>query len=75
MYKIVVLNYLQTCIDIIPVSEKEYNDYGGDESFSADEFISDRGYDLGHCSWMLCTDDPCEIPVFWADETIPMITL
>ena len=73
--KIVVLNFPQMCVDVIPVSPEEYEEYGGDENFDDVGFLGNKYPSISELQWMVCTDDPCEIPVFWNDEQIPYFTL
>lgn len=82
--KIAILNYIQECIDIVPVSEEEFTRYGGDldklefgnsAGFDGDLFLSDRGYPLTEINWMFCGTDPDEIPVYYANEVIPCTVL
>lgn len=75
MHKIIVLNQPMMSVDVLPVSDKEYEDFSVGGDFDDIEFISSRGYSPNEVHWMMCDDDPCEIPVFWDSEVIPYFTL
>ena len=73
--KIIVLNYPQMCVDVIPVSETDCAAYGGEEDFDDVNFLSDYGYSPNEIHWMVSLDDPDDVPVFWEKEEIPYATL
>ena len=86
--KIAVLNYRQQCVDIVPVSEEDFKNYGGTEEslengwpnrgdcpFDIESFLCDKGYSLDNIHWMFCGEDPDEIPVYYAEESIPYAVL
>ena len=69
--KIVVLHHDGCYIEIIPV----IGDIEIDEFYSWDDYLAEWGVELSNISYMVCTDDPDDIPVYWYGENIPTVTL
>lgn len=69
--KIILLNYEEACLDVLPVRTDDAEKIKKGE-LSSDQYLSDLGYNLSSLGWMVCDDD---IPVFWNGESIPYTSL
>ena len=69
--KIVILNYEEGCIDVVPVriDDEEKIENG---QIEAEQYLQDHGFHTSSLSWMVCDDD---VPVFWNGESIPYVGL
>ena len=72
MIKIIILNHLDQCVEVVPVSDEDYERYGGKDGFFPQNYLSNHGYNWDNRSFMVCEED-CH--VFWANETIPYANL
>lgn len=70
--KIAILNYTGCFIDIVSVPKDAEENINNDK-LSVDTFLTDLGYDIGNCQWMLSDRD--DIPVFMYNEEEPVIVL
>lgn len=69
-----MLNYTEGCIDIYPVKKEEEKMFDADD-FDCSLFLSEKGYDIDNCHYMIVDNDSDEIPVYWHGENIPCTNL
>lgn len=70
--RLVLFDRTDRSIEIIPISEEEYMEYGGIDGFDVSVFLSHRRHFTDNIGWMICDD---EIPVYLENTPIPFIYL
>ena len=71
MTKIIVLNYRDCVVELVPLTNDAQCQLNMGE-FDAADYLTKRGYPTSDCNWMVC-DDP--IPVFTYGEALPYAAL
>ena len=69
--KIVLLNYEEGCVDVLPVRVDDEAKLKSGE-ITEEEYISSCNLNTSSINWMICDDD---VPVFWNGESIPYTSL
>lgn len=72
MTKIIVLNYRDCVVELVPLTNDAQCQLNMGE-FDAADYLTKRGYPTGDCNWMVSNED--ELPIYWQNEMIPVVTL
>ena len=70
--KIVVLDSANNCIEVWPVYEGDFKDYGGEDDFDATAYLINHRIDMDNIVYLCFEED---VPVYWQNETIPYTSL
>lgn len=70
--KIVVLDSDNNCIEVWPVYESDFKDYGGEDAFDATAYLINHRVDMDNVVYLCFEED---VPVYWQNETIPYTSL
>ena len=62
------MDYTGCFLETLSLTEEENKQYD-EENFDAEAFLSDKGYNLSNCHWMVSDED--SIPVYTYGEVIP----
>ena len=71
--RVIVLDYTDCSVTVLPVTKDVIDKYNGDEHYDVAEYVDERGFSIGNCNWMVVEDDV--IPVYWDKESIPYTTI